>query len=48
MNLSKKKFISFKENQITEKSLFLNRRKFILEFTENILASNIKADNPYR
>ena len=41
MNLSKKKFISFKENQITEKSLFLNRRKFILGFTGSILASNL-------
>ena len=41
MNLSKKKFISFKENQITEKSLFLNRRKLILGFTGSILASNL-------
>ena len=41
MNLSKKKFISFKENQITKKSLFLNRRKLILGFTGSILASNL-------
>ena len=41
MNLSKKKFINFKENQITKKSLFLNRRKLILGFTGSILASNL-------
>tara|TARA_B100001939_G_scaffold156720_1_gene135419 strand:- start:33 stop:959 length:927 start_codon:yes stop_codon:yes gene_type:complete len=41
MNLSKKKFINFKEDQITKKSLFLNRRKFILGFTGSILASNL-------
>ena len=41
MNLSKKKFINLKENQITKKSLFLNRRKLILGFTGSILASNL-------
>ena len=41
MNLSKKKFISFKENQITKKSLFLNRRKLILGLSGSILASNL-------
>ena len=42
MNLSKKKFINFKEDQITKKkSLFLNRRKLILGFTGSILASNL-------
>ena len=41
MNLSKKKFINLKENQITKKSLFLNRRKLLLGFTGSILASNL-------
>ena len=41
MNLIKKKFIQFRENQITNQRLFLNRRKFILGLSGSIFFKNL-------
>ena len=40
MYLIKKNFLHFKENKITDQSLFLNRRKVILGAMGSIFAAN--------
>ncbi|MDC3023954.1 protein-methionine-sulfoxide reductase catalytic subunit MsrP [Alphaproteobacteria bacterium] len=45
MNLRKKNFFTFKENLITDKTLFLDRRKFILGLSGSILGASSKELN---